>query len=176
MLDYTLHLPCNLWDMRRFYLEYKDYPNLRQIVAEIPWGQNLVILNKIKDISAKQYYLEQTRQHGWTRSTLVLQITSQAYERHLTPAKQNNFTRALPEHLAEHANHSMKDIYMLDTLGLTAPVLEAEIESRMVSKIKTVMLGLGYGFAFMGNQLALTPTFPLATLHSFGWSFLSESH
>ncbi len=28
----------NLWDMRRFYLHYHDMPNLRQFVAEIPWG------------------------------------------------------------------------------------------------------------------------------------------
>jgi predicted nuclease of restriction endonuclease-like (RecB) superfamily len=26
--------------MRRFYLEYKDNENLRQPVAEIPWGHN----------------------------------------------------------------------------------------------------------------------------------------
>lgn len=37
----------NLWDMRRFYIEYKDSENLRQLVAEIPWGQNLVILARI---------------------------------------------------------------------------------------------------------------------------------
>ncbi|MCK4459102.1 MAG: hypothetical protein KAU52_05205 [Methanosarcinales archaeon] len=30
----------NLWDMRRFYLAYNDHPNLRQAVAEIPWGHN----------------------------------------------------------------------------------------------------------------------------------------
>jgi len=44
----------NLWYMRQFYLEYREYPNLQQVVGEIPWGQNLVILhNKLptqKDI------------------------------------------------------------------------------------------------------------------------------
>jgi predicted nuclease of restriction endonuclease-like (RecB) superfamily len=30
----------NLWDMRRFYIEYKDLKNLQQLVAEIPWGHN----------------------------------------------------------------------------------------------------------------------------------------
>lgn len=32
----------NLWYMRQFYLEYKDYKNLQQLVGEIPWGQNLL--------------------------------------------------------------------------------------------------------------------------------------
>ena len=46
----------------------------------------------------------------------------------------------------------MKDVYMLDMLGVEKPVLEAELEVRMVSWIKNVMLDLGYGFAFTGNQ------------------------
>ena len=142
----------NLWDMRRFYLSYNELTNLRQFVAEIPWGQNLVIMNKVKDPLARRYYLEMTKELGWTRSTLVMQINSEAYERHFLSQKQHNFTETLPQKLAEQANDTMKDIYMLDTLGLTPPVLEAEIENRMVAKIKTVMLELGYGFTFMGNQ------------------------
>ena len=41
---------------------------------------------------------------------------------------------------------------MLDTLGLTGPALEAEVEASIVSKIKNVMLELGYGFTFVGSQ------------------------
>lgn len=58
-------------------------------------------------------------------------------------------------HLAEQADYAMKDIYMLDMLGIDKPVLEAELEGRMVSKIKDVMLELGYGFAFIGNQFRI---------------------
>lgn len=47
--------PQNLWYMRQFYIEYKDYPNLQQLVGEIGWGQNILILSKIKDIKARQY-------------------------------------------------------------------------------------------------------------------------
>lgn len=142
----------NLWYMRNIYLEYKDLPILQQVVAEIPWGQNVVILDKVKDTAARQYYLEMTKHQGWTRSTLIMQIASQAYERHQLLPKQHNFTETLPQHLADQASDTMKAVYMLDTLGLTPPVLEAEIESRMVAKIKNVMLELGYGFTFMGNQ------------------------
>jgi predicted nuclease of restriction endonuclease-like (RecB) superfamily len=142
----------NLWYMRNIYIEYKNLPILQQVVAEIPWGQNVVILDKVKDPAARQYYLEMTKNQGWTRSTLVLQINSQAYERHQLSPKQHNFTETLPQQLATQANDTMKDVYMLDTLGLSAPVLESEIESRMVAKIKNVMLELGYGFSFMGNQ------------------------
>ena len=142
----------NLWEMRRFYSEYKKFPILQQLVAEIPWGQNLVILGKVKEVSAREYYIKGVIEQGWTRDVLVMQINSQAYERHSLTDKQHNFIRALPHHLAEQADRTMKDVYVLDTLGLTQPVLEAEIEDRMVQKIKHVMMELGYGFAFMGNQ------------------------
>src|SRR3990167_6698992 len=105
--------PRNLWDMRRFYLEYKDFPNLRQLVAEIPWGQHLVILSKVKEMSARIYYLEATRDMGWTRKVLELQVESQAYERHMLESKNHNFQKALPVHLAEQAERAMKSIYKI---------------------------------------------------------------
>lgn len=142
----------NLWYMRQFYLEYQQYPKLQRLVGEVPWSQNIVILSKVKDVKAREYYLKAVKEMGWTRDVLTLQIKSEAYERHLVAPKQHNFEKALPQHLVEQASENMKDVYMLDMLGITKPVLEAEIEARMVSKIKDVMLELGYGFAFIGNQ------------------------
>lgn len=142
----------NLWYMRQFYLEYKDYPILQRLVGEIGWGQNLVIMAKIKDIKAREFYLRTTIEMGWSRDVLVMQISSLAYERQVKAKKQHNFALALPKHLSEQANYLMKDVYMLDTLGITKPVLEVEIETKIVSKIKDVMLELGYGFSFIGNQ------------------------
>lgn len=142
----------NLWYMRQFYTEYQDDVNLQQLVGEIPWGQNLTIMSKVKDRDARNYYLKATLEMGWSRNVLIHQIKSQAYERHRLANKQHNFQQALPEHLAEQADQAMKDVYMLDMLGVEKPILEAKLESRMVSKIKEVMLELGYGFAFIGNQ------------------------
>jgi len=144
--------PRNLWYMRNIYLEFNKLEFLQQLAAEIPWAQLMVIFDKVKDHKAKKYYMEMSTQQGWTRSTLVMQINSNAHERHLLSEKQHNFNEVLPKELAYQASETMKDIYMLDTLGLSQPVLEAEIENRMVAKIKTVMLELGYGFSFMGNQ------------------------
>lgn len=146
----------NLWAMRQFYLEYRDFPDLQQLVAEIPWGQNLLIMGKVKDQKAKVYYLQFTKDMAWSRNVLLNQINSQAYERHHSQNKQHNFEKALPAHLAEQADAAMKDIYMLDGLGLTQPVLERQIEAHMVNKIKDVMMELGRGFAFIGNQYRIS--------------------
>lgn len=142
----------NLWDMRRFYLEYKDFPKLRQLVAEIPWGQNLMILNKVKNENERLYYLSATKEEVWTRDTLRNKINSNSYERHYLSQKNHNFENTLPVVLAKQASQSMKDIYTFDMLGIAEPVVEAEIERRMVEKIKDVILELGYGFSFIGNQ------------------------
>lgn len=142
----------NLWDMRRFYLAYKDYPKLRQLVAEIPWGQNLVILNKVKQEDERLYYLSAIKDQAWTRDILAAQINSNAYGRHCLSNKQHNFNTTLPQQLADQADQSMKDVYMFDMLGIAEPVIETEIERRMVEKIKDVILELGCGFSFIANQ------------------------
>lgn len=146
----------NLWDMRRFYAEYRHLPNLRQSVAEIPWGQNLVILNKVKDPAAREYYLRATSEMGWSRTVLEMQIESDAYQRHVTAPKQHTFAEHLPASLAEQADQAMKDVYALDFLGITKPVVEREIERRMVNQIRDVLLELGKGFTFIGNQYRVT--------------------
>jgi predicted nuclease of restriction endonuclease-like (RecB) superfamily len=64
--------PRNMWDMRRLYESVREHPLLRQLVAEIPWGHNLVLLNGVKNPDKRQWYIRQVIQHGWSRSILIL--------------------------------------------------------------------------------------------------------
>jgi len=154
--DNTGYSSRNLWEMRRFYQAYKDFPILQQLVAEIPWGQNIIIFSKVKDEKEREYYLKATAEMGWSRSVLVHQIKSEAYEYHKKLPKQHNFVKALPVHLAEQADESLKSVYNLDFLDITKPVLERELEMRLVEKVKRFMLEMGKGFSFIGNQHRLT--------------------
>jgi predicted nuclease of restriction endonuclease-like (RecB) superfamily len=72
--------PQNLWLIRQFYLEYQDVPNLQQLVGEIPWGHNILIMQRVKDEAARGYYLEASSRLGWTRNVLLNQIKGRAYE------------------------------------------------------------------------------------------------
>jgi len=145
----------NLWFMRQMYLEYKDQQNLLQLVREIPWGQNIAIMTKVKDRQAREYYLGMTAQMGWSRNVLLHQIKTDAHRRHSLAPKQHNFQDTLPEALADQAEQAMKDVYALDFLGITRPVVERELERRMVNQIRDVLLELGQGFAFIGSQYPL---------------------
>lgn len=146
----------NLWDMRRFYARYSNNEKLRQLVAEIPWGQNLLVMMKTKDDAEAEYYLRATREFGWSRNVLLIQIKAKAYQRALAENKTHNFERALPEYLSEQAEEALKSEYNLEFLGLKKGVKERELENKMIEKIRDVIMEFGAGFAFLGNQYKIT--------------------
>ncbi len=129
---------------------------MRRLVAEIPWGQNLEILNKVTDPEAQVYYLQTTAKFGWTRPVLINQIKGNAYGRSSKNSKSHNFALALPEHLAEQADETLKSSYQLDFLGLGRAVREREMENRLLERLREFILELGYGFCFIGNQYRLS--------------------
>jgi len=129
---------------------------LQQLVAEIPWGQNLLILNKLSDSAARLYYLRATASFGWSRNVLLNQIKARAYERAVSEEKTHNFPLALPGHLADQAGEMMKSSYNLEFLGIRRAVKERELEDRLISRLQAFLLELGYGFCFVGRQHRLT--------------------
>lgn len=143
----------NLWYMRQFYQTYEALPKLQQSVGEIPWGQNLLIMAKAKNLAEREFYVEQTLRQGWTRDVLLNQIESRAFERF--GDRQSNFKKALPKHLAEQADRALKDGYMLDFLGDIEPVLERDLHQRLLTHIKEFLVELGVGFTFVGSQYRL---------------------
>ncbi len=172
----------SLWNMRRFYSAYssreflpqpvaesssarpkathltaKEAPEfLRQLVAEIPWGQHLLILDKITAPAARLYYLRATAKLGWSRNVLLNQIKVRAYERSLAEGKTHNFPAVLPEYLAEQAEEALKSSYNLEFLGIRREVRERELEDRLIERLRDFILELGYGFCFVGRQYRLT--------------------
>lgn len=85
----------NIWRMRAFYRAYapaSEKPRrpsqiessdnfVPRAVAEIPWGHNLLILEQVKDRSARIWYAKKTLENGWSRMTLDCQIETGLYER-----------------------------------------------------------------------------------------------
>ena len=145
----------NLWDMRRFYLTYEDHPNLRQAVAEIPWGHNLVIINKVKDRNRREWYIQQTIQNGWSRNVLVHQIETDLYARQVDAIKTTNFPETLPAPQSELVEQTIKDPYIFDFITIEKEAKERDIERALISRIRDFLLELGMGFAFMGSQYHL---------------------
>lgn len=131
-------------------------PSLEQLVqdvlAPVPWGHHVEILKKVKAAPERLYYLRATAQFGWTRAVLLNQIKAQAYARSLAEGKSHNFPLALPEHLAEQAEETLKSSYNLEFLGIGQAVRERELEDDLINKLQDFILELGYGFCFIGRQ------------------------
>ena len=130
--------------------------DIKQLVFQVPWWHNIVIIQKVKDPIARLFYLQMTIRNQYSRAVLEHQIKAEAYEHYLANPVQHNFGTALPEHMLEQAQESIKSNYSLDFLEINKPMKERELERAMIENIKRFMLELGYGFCFIGNQHKLT--------------------
>src|SRR6202011_3688985 len=80
---------ANLWRIKQFHEAYAKDEKLASLVREISWTKNLVILEQCKDSAERQFYLERTKQFGWTKNVLIHQIENKTYEK--TLLNQTNF-------------------------------------------------------------------------------------
>ena len=145
----------NLKYMAKFALIYPDLEFVQQVVAQIPWGQNIVLMDKVSDEAARQWYLEQCRENGWSRNVLIHQIESGLYERQALTPKVSNFENRLPAPQSELALQTMKDPYIFDFIPFQEDMVERDIEQALVRNVTKLLLELGTGFAFLGNQYHL---------------------
>ena len=145
--------PRNLWDMKRFYLRYLDAePKLRQAVAVLPWGHNLLMMNKNLSDEQAMFYAQEVISKGWSRDMLLHAVKGSYYENLLATPRSNNFSTTLPAPVADYANEVFRSRYNLGFLGAKEPMKELKLERRLVKKITRFILELGKGFTFIGNQ------------------------
>lgn len=148
----------NLWNMKRLYARFhKSDPKLQQAVVVLPWGHINHLITKFgDDDNAILYYAEKTVQKGWSRALLVNSIKLEMHKHQPEANMSNNFAVALPKTQAAFANEVFKDSYCMGFLGVTEPLLELELERRLVEKVKHFLLELGQGFTYIGNQHVLS--------------------
>ena len=150
--DSTGYSVRNLKYMSKLAESYTDIEFVQQAVAQIPWGHNTVILDQIDALEKRSWYIKKTIENGWSRSVLVHQIDTKLYERQAIATKISNFEKRLPSPQSELAYQTMKDPYVFDFISLKEDMLEKDLESELIKKITSLLLELGTGFAFVGNQ------------------------
>ncbi len=126
---------------------------LQQLVAQIPWGHNILLMQKVKDHSTRLWYMRQTLENGWSRSVLQLMIDSNAHQRQGQAI--TNFETRLPSPQSDLAQQTLKDPYIFDFLTLDQPFRERELETGLLEHLEKFLLELGQGFAFIGRQYHL---------------------
>lgn len=144
--------PRNLKYMRAFALAYPNERFVQQVVARIPWGHNIRILDTVKGSVEREWYAQQTIEHGWSRNVLVHQIDSNLYQRQGNAI--TNFEQTLPKPQSELAQQLLKP-YSFDFLSLGKEVQERDLERGLLHHIRDFLIELGVGFAFVGSQYHL---------------------
>jgi len=145
--------PRNLWYMRNFYLTYRRNEKLQQLVAEIGWSHNVVIMDRCTDEPEREFYIGMAVRHGWSRNVLIHQIESRAYQNMLSG--QTNFSSTLPTVTAAEVSLAIKDEYTFDFLDLGEQYSECQLETALIGKVESFLQEMGGVFSFMGSQYRL---------------------
>ncbi|RLD59512.1 MAG: DUF1016 domain-containing protein [Bacteroidetes bacterium] len=144
----------NLFYMKKFYSFYKlDFEKVQRLVAQIPWGHNMLIISKSQNINEAIFYLNETLENNWSRDILGLQIESDLFKRKGNAV--TNFSHSLPQPNSDLTNQTLKDPYLFDFLTLKKDADEKSIEEQLTKHITRFLLELGKGFAFVGRQYHL---------------------
>ena len=133
--------------------QLEDTKNQAQLIALIGWTQHTILLQKIKDLSIRYWYMQQILEQGWSRDTLVAQIKSKIHERQ--GALVHNFDNTLTNAHSLWAKQTFKDPYIFDFITLATEFSERELELELVKHVEKFLLELGAGFAFVGRQYKL---------------------
>ncbi len=156
----------NLWKMRALYLAYrKEDTILSQPVREftqaeappeivgISWSHNVLLVTRLRDTEKRLWYARQTLEHGWSRAVLTHQIDSDLY--HRQGQAITNFEATLPPPDSDLAKRLLKDPYAFEFLDVASHMSERKLKTKLIGRLRDLLLELGRGFAFVGSQFRI---------------------
>ena len=129
-------------------LAVEEFP--AALLLAVPWGHHAVLMEKVKDAAARQWYMRAAVENGWSRYLLLDHIQAASHRRAGQAA--SNFSLRLPEPDSALVQQTLKDPYLFDFLTLEEPFHERELETGLIAHLEKFLLELGQGFAFVGRQ------------------------
>lgn len=151
----------NLKYSKRFYLFYKDCPEIRHqvgdelnsVLFQIPWRHQVELISKCRSAEEALFYVQQTIENGWNRNVLLNVLDTHLYE--AKGKALTNFKKKLPAPMSDLAQQILKDPYTFDFLTMRNGYDERELENALVENITRFLLELGNGFSYVGRQIRL---------------------
>jgi predicted nuclease of restriction endonuclease-like (RecB) superfamily len=140
----------NLQYMRSFFEAYDEEMIVQCGIAQLPWGHNITLLDKLQITGERVWYAKKSLENGWSRDVLVLQIETGLFNR--LGSALTNFRANLPKTESDLAQQILKDPYNFEFLTLSEDLNERELERGLIEHIRDFLMELGVGFAFLGSQ------------------------
>lgn len=122
-------------------------------IIQIPWGHNIAIISKCKNIKEALFYVQNTLEHNWSRDVLVHQIESGLYKRE--GKSITNFELVLPKPQSDLARQTLKNPYVFDFLSMRKDYDDRDLETALINHVTQFLLELGAGFSFLGRQVPI---------------------
>lgn len=129
--------------------QFEKY-NFTLPIKHLSWTHNLILLQQVKDIRARYWYMIQCITSHWNTRYLQESIKLDDYGKH--GALANNFTETLSVPEASDVKSMLKDPYIFDMLTFTDQYNGRDVEIGLVNHVEKFLVEMGAGFAFMGRQ------------------------
>jgi predicted nuclease of restriction endonuclease-like (RecB) superfamily len=144
----------NLANMRTFYL---TYPIFQSVIGKLSWTHYLHLIG-VKDPNTRSFYEQEALNSNWSVRELQRQIETSLFERLLLSSGKGNKEKVLTLARKGVELYKPEDLlrkpYVFEFLGNreSKPILERELEYRLIRHIEDFLLELGRGFMFVGSQ------------------------
>jgi len=148
----------NLFNMRKFYLDYQD---VQSVSGHLTWTHICELL-LIEDKGKRSFYEKESINSNWSIREMKRQISSSLFERLLLSQGSLNKERVFELAHKGQEIHQPEDIlknpYVFEFLGIPENkiFLEKDLELRLLRHIEEFLLELGKGFMFVGSQQRIT--------------------
>jgi predicted nuclease of restriction endonuclease-like (RecB) superfamily len=130
--------------------ESQHFIDHESLLLQIPWTHHLILLDKVKTLDERLFYIKEAIRNGWNMNMLKVNIETCLYNR--KGKAITNFDSRLSENQAELATLALKNPYIFDFLDIETPMHERDLERALMKHIQRFLLELGKGFAYVGNQ------------------------
>jgi len=147
----------NLFNMRNFYIKYP----IVQTSGQLTWSKYCELIS-IDDDNERSFYEKEAINSNWSTRELRRQINSGLYQRLLLSDGKANKEKVLQlakqGQVIEEPKDIIKDPYVFEFLGIKEekPMLEKDLEYKLIRQIEDFLLELGKGFMFVGSQQRIT--------------------
>ncbi len=148
----------NLTYMRWFYNVYPDYSMINESLS---WSHYVELIT-IKDEEKRKFYEKESINSNWSVRELKRQLETSLFERLLLSDGKNNKKKVLElskeGQVVNKPNDIIKQPYVFEFLGIKEqkPLLEKDLEYKLIRHIEDFLLELGKGFMFVGSQQRIT--------------------
>ena len=148
----------NLKYMRVFY---KAYPKLDELSEKLSWSHYLELMI-IQDKDKRNFYEKECINENWSVRELRRQLDTSLFERLLLSDGKTNkekvFEMSKEGQIIYKPSDIVKQPYVFEFLGIKEqkPLLEKDLEYKLIRHIEDFLLELGKGFMFVGSQQRIT--------------------